>query len=125
MERPLDYSGLTTFEIREIVSTIDFHELEKVHKGDTLFECFKYRSVKTIVISDPQKIIVKFKDGIWTAWEWDAKVIEVYDYKWIDGKRQKTKVNYQKDFQHYYVSDISCQGAPKLYTEDIYLHLSE
>ena len=59
MERPLDYSGLTTFEIREIVSTIDFHELEKVHKGDTLFECFKYRSVKTIVISDPQKIIVE------------------------------------------------------------------
>ena len=41
MKETLEYGGLTTFEIREACSTIEFYELENVHKGDTIFECYK------------------------------------------------------------------------------------
>ena len=117
----MDYGGLTTYEIREACSTIEFYELENVHK----VECYKFRSFKTKVISEPQKKVVESGSRILTAWEWDAKIIDVYDYKWIDGKYQITRVDHHKKNEHYYVSDITCQGSPNLYTEDIYQYMIE
>ena len=125
MKETLDLGDLTTFEIREACSTIEFYELENVHKGDIIFECYKYRSIRTKVISEPQKKVVESNSSILTAWEWDAEIIEVYDYKWIDGKYQITRVDHHKKYQHYYVSDITCQGSPNLYTEDIYQYMIE
>jgi len=121
----MDYGGLTTYEIREACSTIEFYELENVHKGDIIFECYKFRSFKTKVISEPQKKVVESGSRILTAWEWDAEIIDVYDYKWIDGKYQITRVDHHKKNEHYYVSDITCQGSPNLYTEDIYQYMIE
>ena len=111
--------------ILEANSSIYFSDLEKVHKGVVMFECFKQRTIKTIVIEDPQRKELLLDGRLCPQWEWDAEVLEVYDYKQIEGEWCKVKYDYYKPHLHYKFTDVPFQGAPKLYSEDIYQHLIE
>ena len=111
--------------ITEDNSTIYFSDLEKVHKGDVMFECFKQRSIKTMVIEDPQQKELLLDGRLYPKWEWDAEVLEVYDYELIDGEWCRAKFDYWKPHLHYVFTKVPFQGAPKLYSEDIYQHLIE
>ena len=125
-ENALDLSGLTNseiYEIKEAVSTINFNEVAALSKGDIIYECFKRRSVKTRIISDLLKGEVEFDGKKYDAWDWKAEILEVYDYKWDNGTYYKIWVDPHKKEQTYRVSNVLCQGQPKLYSEDVYKYL--
>ena len=125
-ENTLDLNSLTnyeTYEIKEAVSTINFCDVAALSKGDIIYECFKRRSVKTRIISDLQKGEVEYDGKKYDAWEWKAEILEVNDYKWDNGTYHKIRVDPHKKEQAYRVSNVPCQGQPKLYSEDIYKYL--
>ena len=125
-ENTLVLNGLTnyeTYEIKEAVSTINYYEVAALSKGDIIYECFKRRSVKTRIISDLLKGEVEFDGKKYDAWDWKAEILEVYDYKWDNGTYHKIRVDSHKKEQTYRVSNVPCQGQPKLYSEDIYKYL--
>ena len=125
-ENTLDLNGLTNYEayeIKEAVSTINFSDVAALSKGEIIYECFKRRSVKTRIISDLLKGEVEFDGKKYDAWDWKADILEVYDYKWDNGTYYKIRVDPHKKEQAYRVSNVPCQGQPKLYSEDVYKYL--
>lgn len=125
-EKNLDLNGLTNYEayeIKEAVSTINFYDVAALSKGDIIYECFKRRSVKTRIISDFLKGEVDFDGKKYGAWDWKAEILEIYDYKWNNGTYHKIRVDPHKKEQTYRVSNVPCQGQPKLYSEDVYKYL--
>lgn len=125
-EKNLDLNGLTNYEayeIKEAVSTINFYDVAALSKGDIIYECFKRRSVKTRIISDLLKGEVEFDGKKYGAWDWKAEILEIYDYKWNNGTYHKIRVDPHKKEQTYRVSNVPCQGQPKLYSEDVYKYL--
>lgn len=125
-EKDLDLSGLSNYEIYEIketLSTIYFYEIGVLSKGNIIYECFKRRSVKTRIISNPQKVEIEIGGEKYEAWDWKAEILEVYDYKWDRDKYKKVRVDSVKKEQEYRFSNVPCQGQPNLYSEDVYQYL--
>ena len=125
-EKNLDLSGLSNnekYEVKESLKRICFNGIEELSVGDIIYECFKRRSVKIRIISDLQKAEVELDEMKYEAWDWKAEILEVYDYKWDNGAYRKIQVDYHKKEQKYRVSNVPCQGQPKLYSEDVYQYL--
>ena len=119
------YGEFSEFDFREALSTLEFEDLGELSKGDIVYECFKRRTVKTRVLSEPIKRTKEYSHRTYSSWEWCAEILEVNDYKLMNGKLNKIRVECSKKTQEYLVSNMPCQGIPSLYSEDIYVYLGK
>ena len=92
----------------------------KLKKGDVIYECHHNHVWRVRILTVPVTSIVHDGGRDYTAWDWDAEVLDVHDYSWDGFEWNKKKILNHRNHIHYRVSEVPCQGGPNLYLEDIY-----